>query len=172
MCRGAGFWRFRTSVVRGASSESANEHASAPRRCLPAAGCQWQYCPWWSDMAVLSKIPHNCYEIGHTWNPSCVQSALDVSRSALEVSFKIYVPLYLVRQLWWSADHVLAHTAAKFSEASLTSSENPCKHYLTFSRGLRSSLWTCVNLVKGPKRCINRVTNYNSTQKLTLITAG
>ncbi|CAG00483.1 unnamed protein product [Tetraodon nigroviridis] len=48
-------------------------------------------------MAALSKIPHNCYEIGHTWNPSCVQSALDVSRSALEVSFKIYVPLYLVR---------------------------------------------------------------------------
>uniref|UniRef100_A0A674NZG6 Transmembrane protein 135 n=1 Tax=Takifugu rubripes TaxID=31033 RepID=A0A674NZG6_TAKRU len=47
-------------------------------------------------MAVLSKIPHNCYEIGHTWNPSCLQSALDVSRSALEVSFKIYVPLYLI----------------------------------------------------------------------------
>lgn len=48
-------------------------------------------------MAALSKIPHSCYEIGHTWDPSCVQAALDVSRSALEVSFKIYVPLYLVR---------------------------------------------------------------------------
>uniref|UniRef100_A0A3Q3VKA4 Transmembrane protein 135 n=1 Tax=Mola mola TaxID=94237 RepID=A0A3Q3VKA4_MOLML len=47
-------------------------------------------------MAALSKIPHNCYEIGHTWNSSCAQSALDVTRSALEVSFKIYVPLYLV----------------------------------------------------------------------------
>uniref|UniRef100_A0AAX7SYL4 Transmembrane protein 135 n=1 Tax=Astatotilapia calliptera TaxID=8154 RepID=A0AAX7SYL4_ASTCA len=47
-------------------------------------------------MAALSKIPHNCYEIGHTWSPSCVQSAADVTRSALEVSFKIYAPLYLI----------------------------------------------------------------------------
>lgn len=48
-------------------------------------------------MAVLSKIPHNCYEIGHTWNPSCAQAAVDVTKGALEVSFKIYAPLYLVR---------------------------------------------------------------------------
>lgn len=60
-------------------------------------------------MAALSKIPHNCYEIGHTWNPSCVQSTLDVTRGALEVSFKIYAPLYLVsfalliRSTWTSA---------------------------------------------------------------------
>ncbi|XP_035522834.1 transmembrane protein 135-like [Morone saxatilis] len=47
-------------------------------------------------MAALSKIPHSCYELGHTWNPSCVHSALDVTRGALEVSFKIYAPLYLI----------------------------------------------------------------------------
>ncbi|KAJ3589460.1 hypothetical protein NHX12_010305 [Muraenolepis orangiensis] len=47
-------------------------------------------------MAALSKIPHSCYEIGHTWNTSCVQSALEVTRGALEVSFKIYAPLYLI----------------------------------------------------------------------------
>ncbi|KAF7665259.1 hypothetical protein LDENG_00142150 [Lucifuga dentata] len=47
-------------------------------------------------MAALSKIPHNCYEIGHTWNPSCVQSAVDITRGALEVSFKIYAPLYMI----------------------------------------------------------------------------
>ncbi|KAG7515264.1 hypothetical protein JOB18_003915 [Solea senegalensis] len=47
-------------------------------------------------MGALSKIPHNCYEIGHTWSPSCTQSALDVARGALEVSFKIYAPLYLI----------------------------------------------------------------------------
>ncbi|XP_068600560.1 transmembrane protein 135 [Brachionichthys hirsutus] len=47
-------------------------------------------------MAVLSKIPHSCYEIGHTWSPSCVQSAADIATAALEVSFKIYVPLYLI----------------------------------------------------------------------------
>ncbi|KAM9729053.1 transmembrane protein 135 [Menidia menidia] len=47
-------------------------------------------------MAALSKIPHSCYEVGHTWNPSCVHSALDITRGALEVSFKIYAPLYLI----------------------------------------------------------------------------
>ncbi|KAM4620088.1 transmembrane protein 135 [Polymixia lowei] len=47
-------------------------------------------------MAAFSKIPHNCYEIGHTWNPSCVQSALEVTRGALEAAFKIYAPLYLI----------------------------------------------------------------------------
>ncbi|XP_010784273.1 transmembrane protein 135 [Notothenia coriiceps] len=47
-------------------------------------------------MAALSKLPHSCYEIGHTWDPSCVQSAVDVARGALEVSFKIYAPLYLI----------------------------------------------------------------------------
>ncbi|CAK6953895.1 transmembrane protein 135 [Scomber scombrus] len=47
-------------------------------------------------MAALSKITHSCYEIGHTWSPSCVQSAVDVTRGALEVSFKIYAPLYLI----------------------------------------------------------------------------
>ncbi|XP_008330909.2 transmembrane protein 135 [Cynoglossus semilaevis] len=47
-------------------------------------------------MGVLSKIPHNCYEVGHTWDPSCLQSAVDVTRGAMEVSFKIYAPLYLI----------------------------------------------------------------------------
>uniref|UniRef100_A0A3P9PK28 Transmembrane protein 135 n=1 Tax=Poecilia reticulata TaxID=8081 RepID=A0A3P9PK28_POERE len=47
-------------------------------------------------MAALSKIPHSCYEVGHTWHPSCVQSAADITKGALEVSFKIYAPLYLI----------------------------------------------------------------------------
>ncbi|XP_061595199.1 transmembrane protein 135 [Cololabis saira] len=50
-------------------------------------------------MAALSKLPHNCYEIGHTWDPSCLQAALDVTKSALEVSLKIYAPLYLIAAL-------------------------------------------------------------------------
>lgn len=49
------------------------------------------------NMAALSKsIPHSCYELGHTWNPSCTFSTLQVTAGALEVSFKIYAPLYLV----------------------------------------------------------------------------
>ncbi|XP_061558307.1 transmembrane protein 135 [Phycodurus eques] len=47
-------------------------------------------------MAALSKITHNCYEVGHTWNPSCMQSCVDITRGALEVSFKIYAPLYVI----------------------------------------------------------------------------
>ncbi|KAM9332078.1 transmembrane protein 135 [Pholidichthys leucotaenia] len=47
-------------------------------------------------MAAFSKIPYNCHEIGHTWDPSCVRAAGDITRGALEVSFKIYVPLYLI----------------------------------------------------------------------------
>lgn len=49
-------------------------------------------------MAALSKsIPHNCYEIGHTWHPSCRVSFLQITGGALEESLKIYAPLYLVR---------------------------------------------------------------------------
>uniref|UniRef100_A0A3Q2Z6W3 Transmembrane protein 135 n=1 Tax=Hippocampus comes TaxID=109280 RepID=A0A3Q2Z6W3_HIPCM len=47
-------------------------------------------------MAALSKITCNCYEVGHTWNPSCMQSTVDITRGALEVSFKIYAPLYVI----------------------------------------------------------------------------
>ncbi|XP_063807452.1 transmembrane protein 135 isoform X2 [Pseudophryne corroboree] len=48
-------------------------------------------------MAALSKsVPHSCYEIGHTWNPSCFTSYLQITQSAMEESLKIYAPLYLV----------------------------------------------------------------------------
>uniref|UniRef100_A0A8I5ZW19 Transmembrane protein 135 n=1 Tax=Rattus norvegicus TaxID=10116 RepID=A0A8I5ZW19_RAT len=48
-------------------------------------------------MAALSKsIPHNCYEIGHTWNPSCRVSFLQITWGALEESLRIYAPLYLI----------------------------------------------------------------------------
>uniref|UniRef100_A0A8C6RJX3 Transmembrane protein 135 n=1 Tax=Nannospalax galili TaxID=1026970 RepID=A0A8C6RJX3_NANGA len=48
-------------------------------------------------MVALSKsIPHNCYEIGHTWHTSCRVSVLQISWGALEESLKIYAPLYLI----------------------------------------------------------------------------
>lgn len=51
-------------------------------------------------MAALSKsIPHNCYEIGHTWHPSCRVSFLQITWAALEESLKIYAPLYLVSRV-------------------------------------------------------------------------
>ncbi|XP_018408757.1 PREDICTED: transmembrane protein 135 isoform X2 [Nanorana parkeri] len=51
-------------------------------------------------MAALSKsIPHSCYEIGHTWHPSCLMSYLQITQGAMEESLKIYAPLYLVAAL-------------------------------------------------------------------------
>uniref|UniRef100_A0A8D0ZJD6 Transmembrane protein 135 n=1 Tax=Sus scrofa TaxID=9823 RepID=A0A8D0ZJD6_PIG len=48
-------------------------------------------------MAALSKsIPHNCYEIGHTWHPSCRVAFVQITRGALEESLRIYAPLYLI----------------------------------------------------------------------------
>ncbi|XP_029458143.1 transmembrane protein 135 isoform X2 [Rhinatrema bivittatum] len=48
-------------------------------------------------MAALSKsIPHNCYEIGHTWHPSCTVAYLQITQGALEEAFKIYGTLYLI----------------------------------------------------------------------------
>ncbi|KAF4793236.1 Transmembrane protein [Turdus rufiventris] len=48
-------------------------------------------------MAALSKsIPHNCYEIGHTWHPKCSWAVLHVTQSALAESLRIYGTLYLV----------------------------------------------------------------------------
>uniref|UniRef100_A0A4W3J318 Transmembrane protein 135 n=1 Tax=Callorhinchus milii TaxID=7868 RepID=A0A4W3J318_CALMI len=48
-------------------------------------------------MAALSKsVPHSCYEIGHTWSTSCVLSTLQVTFGALQESFKIYAPLYMI----------------------------------------------------------------------------
>ncbi|XP_042313720.1 transmembrane protein 135 [Sceloporus undulatus] len=48
-------------------------------------------------MAALSKsIPHNCYEIGHTWHPHCGRAFLHITRGALGESLRIYGTLYLI----------------------------------------------------------------------------
>lgn len=77
--------------------------ATFPLYWLPSRAQRWSRdhysaaCWFQCNMAAFSKsIPHNCYEIGHTWTPSCTLSTLQVTAGALEVSFKIYAPLYLV----------------------------------------------------------------------------
>ncbi|XP_075347262.1 transmembrane protein 135 isoform X1 [Mycteria americana] len=48
-------------------------------------------------MAALSKsIPHNCYEIGHTWHPRCSWAVLHITQGALAESLRIYGTLYLI----------------------------------------------------------------------------
>ncbi|XP_064890675.1 transmembrane protein 135 isoform X2 [Columba livia] len=48
-------------------------------------------------MAALSKsIPHNCYEIGHTWHPRCSAAFLHITQGALAESLRIYSTLYLI----------------------------------------------------------------------------
>ncbi|XP_003219401.1 transmembrane protein 135 [Anolis carolinensis] len=48
-------------------------------------------------MAALSKsIPHNCYEIGHTWHPDCGRAFVHITQGALAESLRIYGTLYLI----------------------------------------------------------------------------
>ncbi|XP_013920392.1 PREDICTED: transmembrane protein 135-like, partial [Thamnophis sirtalis] len=47
-------------------------------------------------MAALSKsIPHNCYEIGHTWHPHCGRAFVHITQGAFGESLRIYGTLYL-----------------------------------------------------------------------------
>lgn len=49
------------------------------------------------NMAAYSKLlSHSCYELGHTWQPSCVKTALALALITYRESFKIYAPLYAV----------------------------------------------------------------------------
>ena len=52
------------------------------------------------NMAAYSKLlhysTHTCYEVGHTWNPSCLGSVSEIGFHGIKVALKIYTPLYLV----------------------------------------------------------------------------
>lgn len=45
----------------------------------------------------LRLLPQNCYEVGHTWTPSCTEATFDIVKSAFVYSFKTYATLYVVR---------------------------------------------------------------------------
>ncbi|KAH7947834.1 hypothetical protein HPB52_016162 [Rhipicephalus sanguineus] len=59
-------------------------------------------------MAVFSKyaqlldyhLPYNCYEIGHTWTPYCIDASVYVGLHAFRESLKIYLPLYAASLLY------------------------------------------------------------------------
>ena len=48
----------------------------------------------WSK--YFRQIPYSCYELGHTWNPSCSASAVGVGLSSFEEALKIYSSVYIV----------------------------------------------------------------------------
>jgi hypothetical protein len=48
----------------------------------------------WSK--YFRQIPYSCYELGHTWNPSCSASAVGVGLSSFEEALKIYSSVYFV----------------------------------------------------------------------------
>ena len=45
---------------------------------------------------LLKPTPYSCYELGHTWNPSCTASSVDVGLTCLEEAVKIYSSVYFV----------------------------------------------------------------------------
>jgi len=58
-------------------------------------------------MGILSKpisIGDSCHEFGHTWNPSCVLSTVELSWIAFKYSCKLYAPLYLLAALLGKQD--------------------------------------------------------------------
>ena len=47
---------------------------------------------------LFRKIPYTCYELGHTWNPSCSASANEVGLICFEEALKIYSTVYFVSE--------------------------------------------------------------------------
>ena len=45
---------------------------------------------------LLKPTPYSCYELGHTWNPSCTRSSIEVGLTCLEEAVKIYSSVYFV----------------------------------------------------------------------------
>lgn len=44
-------------------------------------------------------MPYNCYELTHTWTPSCADASAGVGLTCFEEAVKIYTPVYVVRGL-------------------------------------------------------------------------
>ncbi|RXG72711.1 Transmembrane protein [Armadillidium vulgare] len=52
-------------------------------------------------MTTYSKLLHEtCYELGHTWHPSCSKTSFDMFISSAIASFKIYGVVYLLTALF------------------------------------------------------------------------
>ena len=48
-------------------------------------------------MTGLSKLlTCSCYELGHTWEPSCRKAIGEVALHGYKEAFKVYLPLYIV----------------------------------------------------------------------------
>ena len=50
-----------------------------------------------SQSTFFRPISYTCYELGHTWNPSCTQSSVEVGLTCFEEALKIYASVYTVR---------------------------------------------------------------------------
>ena len=50
----------------------------------------------WSK--YFRQVPYSCYELGHTWNPSCSASGLEVGLNSFEEALKIYASVYCVSE--------------------------------------------------------------------------
>jgi len=72
-------------------------------------------------MAAYSKLlRQSCYELGHTWQPSCVKTALGLALITYSESFKIYAPLYAVGSGKISC-HITTHVLLRLSPVVFTS---------------------------------------------------
>ncbi|XP_078617428.1 transmembrane protein 135-like isoform X1 [Branchiostoma floridae x Branchiostoma japonicum] len=51
------------------------------------------------SLKPTSVLRANCYEIGHTWQPSCIRAILDILLGGVVESVKIYAPVYVLTGL-------------------------------------------------------------------------
>ncbi|XP_054157368.1 transmembrane protein 135-like, partial [Oppia nitens] len=60
----------------------------------------------WSKLLMPEwALPYNCYEIGHTWTPSCEDAAIDMTLTVFVEAVKLYTPLYLMSEVMRSRRH-------------------------------------------------------------------
>lgn len=55
-------------------------------------------------MVAQSKLwtTASCYELGHTWNPSCRHASLDLGKAAYSYSLRLYAIFYIVSKVIWN----------------------------------------------------------------------
>ena len=48
-------------------------------------------------LSLFEAIPYTCYEVGHTWNPSCFASFFEAFKASFISGLKLMIPSYGVR---------------------------------------------------------------------------
>ena len=48
----------------------------------------------YEKLPLCHSVPFTCYEVAHTWTPSCPKASLMVARDSMKFSLKVYATFY------------------------------------------------------------------------------